>query len=334
MKSETGSVFEKQPEDIVEKLLGQGRVENNLTFKLSDERGAEGEIIEGHAYWLRLKDGDKVAEGKLFTPTENDHNSLIIFEPGMPGDAVGWMEKKHVPALIKKGYTILVLRHLGTKIDTDKAPLYIQCPERQEKGKELQENALGGNSEYDVESLSHEVTTALNILGRDFSEIKMVGHSAGALFNLNALMELSPEIREKITNYVSLSGFVGGIDARAPAFSSVQDYYRYCGNYLNLGDPAKNEQQLRIIFERVYANRNTVPKNTMVTVVHSPNDEYLTIEGSEKLQEFLERGLHISDRTEFESEFHDLKNLQPQTLVRLLGMYYPKSKHSVEFNKK
>lgn len=318
---------------VIASLKERKQLDERLTFALPHEVDANGRAIEGQAAWIKLHGEGGEAEGKLFAPIGNDTHSLIIFEPGMPGDAVGWMEGKHVPALLKEGYTVLVLRHLGTKVDTEKADTYIKCPERQERTHALSTNALGDKPEYDLEALSHEPTVALNTLGPHFRDIKMVGHSAGALFNAAALAEANPEVRQKISSYVSLSGFVGGIDERAPAFSDIRGYFAYCTQHLNMGSPIQNESALRKIFERVYTHKEIIPSHTMATQVHAPNDEYLTFKGAEKFHEFLNRGLLISDATQTQPEFHDLKNLQPETLVRLLALHYPKAKHSAVFSR-
>ena len=101
-----------------------------------------------------------------------------------------------------------------------------------------------------------------------------------------------------------------------------------------MGDPERNESALRRVFGRVYAHKENIPAHTMVTQVHSPDDEYLTFRGAENFHEFLNRGLLVSDKTETEPEFHDLKNLQPKTLIRILGLKHPALKHSVSFTKR
>lgn len=335
MATESHKSPEAPPElSIIDVLKEKHQLDERLTFELLNEVDANSHPIEGKAFWIKLHGEKGEAEGKLFTPVGKNLNSLVVFEPGMPGDAVGWMEKKHVPELLREGYTVLVLRHLGTRTDTEYASTYIRCLERQAKAQAEQTHALGDKPEYDLETLSHEPTVALNTLGPQFRDIKMIGHSAGALFNANALAEADPEVREKVSSYVSLSGFVGGIDERAPAFSDIRGYFAYCAKHLNMGSPERNEVALRKIFECVYASKDTISPHTMVTQVHSPLDEYLTFRGAEKFHEFLNRGLLISDETETTPEFHDLKALQPQTLIRLLALEHPESKHSVVFSKK
>lgn len=326
---------ETPPEpSVIEELRNKKQLDERLTFELPNAVDTSGHPIEGRAFWIKLHGEKGEAEGKLFTPTGKNLDTLVVFEPGMPGDAVGWMESKQVPELLREGYTVVVLRHLGTKTDAEKAGTYIKCSERQARAQAEHTHALGDKPEYDLEALSHEPTTALNALGPNFRDIKIIGHSAGALFNASAVAEADPEVRKKISGYVSLSGFVGGIDERAPAFSDIKGYFAYCAGHLNMGSPERNEAVLREIFERVYANKERIPSHTMVTQVHSPNDEYLTFRGAEKFHEFLSRGLLVSDETETEPEFHDLKALKPQTLIRLLALKYPTSKHSVTFSKK
>ncbi len=75
----------------------------------------------------------------------------------------------------------------------------------------------------------------------------------------------------------------------------------------------------------------------MVTQVNSPDDEYIPPSAAKKFHNFLGRGLKITDETQSQSdgsEFHDLKNLRPETLIRLLKMHYPKAKHSATMRSK
>lgn len=309
-----------------ESIIEGEYIDKDLTFELNNEKDSAGNTIEGKHYWVKLNYRGQNAEGKLFTPQEGN-DKLVVFEAGLPGDSTVWIEEKHVPYLVKNGYTVLTIKHLGTKTATDRSPLYIHCPERIEKGKEAGVFAnIGEQREYTLEEIASEPSTALNAIGANFSEIFLIGHSAGSLFEAYSLPKLEAPIRKKIRNLISLAGYVGGVEERVDKFGDLKGYYEMCRKVINMGDPEQSEKMIRGIFNEVY--KNGVPEHIMVTQVQSPHDEYVTESGAKKFQEFLGRGLRIIDETQFEDEFHDLKNLQPETLVRFLTMYYPKAKRS------
>lgn len=314
--------------DGLEGIVEEESVDSQLTFALPEQRDANGNPIEGKAFWMRFRgEQNETAEGKLFLPEGKSNDSLVLFEGGLPGDSASWLEGKHVPAFLEKGYTALVMRHLGTKTDAEGAEKYVHSPERIARGQETGETAIGGTQEFSLLDIAREPAVALKALGNNFSRIVMVGHSAGALNNAYAIRELPPETQKKVENFVALAGYLGGVDERKENFSDLKGYYEYCRRFINMGGPEKNIEQVKTLHDRVL--QDGLPEETMVTLVNAPQDEYLPLTGAEKFQDTLGRGLRIVDETESEPEFHNLKNLRPETLVRLAEMRYPKSKHTV-----
>lgn len=298
----------------------------DMTFVLANERDANGRPIEGKALWLSLQQEGRHAEGKLYEPPSGGGKNLVVFEPGMPGDSTTWMEERHVPKLLEAGYTVFVLRHLGTRTDVDGADRYLHCPERARKGKATDRTAIGEQRQYFLDEVAGESATAMNTLGDQFDHIAVIGHSAGALYEAYALASVREETRAKVTNFVALAGFLGDFQERKEAFGDVGSYYAWCQRYVALGDSAENVKRTQRMFGAIA--HHGIPEHVMVTLVNAPEDEFLTLAGAEKFQQSLGRGLRIIDRTQEEPDFHDLKNLQPSTLLRLIAMRYPKSRHT------
>lgn len=309
-------------------ILHDESMERNLTFALPDEKDKDGNVIEGACSWVACNG----VEAKFFVPEKNDNATLVLFEPGLPGDSVAWFEHNQVRTLIESGYSVFVMRHLGTRTDTENADALIHCPDRVAKGVALETKVIGEQKEYNLAEIAQEPALAVNAIGKYFDNIVQIGHSAGALHNAYAINHIQPELRDKIRNFISLLGYLGGREERTQNFSDLKGYYEYCREFIRMGDAEENTKLVQQIFDEVH--KNGIPDNIMVTQVNSPQDEYIPISSAKKFQDFLGRGLSIVDQTQFEADFHDLKNLQPETLLRLLKMHYPKSRHSVTVNQR
>ncbi|MDO8626567.1 MAG: hypothetical protein Q7K39_03910 [Candidatus Magasanikbacteria bacterium] len=313
-------------------LIEKAYLDEKLCFGLPAERDTEGHEV-ANVEWLKLEWGGQRVEGKLYRPADKNTDSLIIWTPGLPGDGTTWFEEKHVPALVAEGYTVMALRHRGTRTKTEKAENYVHCPERQAKPAET----LGEDRVVSMDDLAFEPAIALNVLGPKFFTVKLIGHSAGAPFSLHSLRH-APTVVGKITNIVSLAGAVGGEGHFADSFPPFEEYMKYCQTRINIGDPKANMEAFYRIVEEIYQREieipvrargklPEIPEHIMMTLVHGEGDEYLKASGEERLFTHLNRGLNINDKTQFEPEIHDLKNLRPETLLRLLAMHYPKAKH-------
>ncbi|KKT35758.1 MAG: hypothetical protein UW24_C0004G0031 [Parcubacteria group bacterium GW2011_GWA2_44_12] len=310
-----------------------------------DERGGEvDEAVRAELAKILLSGGQlRTAEGIMHQPNQLN-GTLIVFTPGLPGDSNVWFEKNHVPILLEKGYTVLALRHLGTKAQsgvftdeaktTDKSSVYVNCAER-----EAMNEPIGGENEQNLETMALEGAVAINAIGQNFKEIKFVSHSAGAVHTLYdfASGAIDKEHLPKVSSIINLSGYIGGDDEKYRTFTPLE-YYEWCKQFINMGDANTNVALVKRMFQQVYENPSAVPGSAMVVSVNPPDDEYVTLTGAENFQQVLKRGLVIDDRTQskelYGGDVHDLANLQPETLVRLLNMSYPKSKHTVSVHDK
>lgn len=305
-----------------------------LTFPLTRERDETGKPIRGESSWIAIaKDGTVQSEGKLFLPSaENDQSHLVLFTPGMPGETFcHFIEKRLVHPLLKEGYSVLSLRHLGTWMHTRLSRECIACPERERVGKLLQQQTLGEQKPYDFRELVAEITEALRALGPSFERISLIGHSSGALGEALAFQEVPEDVQKKIRHFVSLAGFLGGIEnlrwwLRNRIMLTI--YLWQCQDIIHLKSPSVNIQKLEGMFRDLY--RQTLPAHIMPIFVHSPKDELIHPFAAERYQQHNGRGLQIIDRTE-DPYHHKLENIRAETLLSLLRMYHPNARHTVTF---
>lgn len=309
----------------------------NLTFPLTGETDEAGNTMKGNSHWIALTRDEKIrSEGKLFLPEEQcDQSHLILFTPGMPGEQFcRSVEKRFVNPLLQEGNSVLVLRHLGTWMNTVSSNEFIACPEREKIGKSLKQNTLGEQKPYDVRELVGEVTEALRVLGPSFKRITLIGHSSGALGEALALQEIPEEIRQKIRHFVSLAGLLGGTRhlrwwLRNRIIFTL--YLWQCQTAIHLKSPSLNIQKLKEMFAELY--RNTLPSHIMPISIHAPEDELIHPLAAERYQKHNGRGLSILDQTE-DSCYHKMNNLRAATLLRLLKIYNPNAQHRVTFTRK
>lgn len=187
-------------------------IDESSSFMLLDEKNEKGKNIPAEIAWIKLIDGGRSIEGKIYIPT-NGQNELVIINPGLPGDGVVRFEDVYVEEMVKQGYTVFSSRHNGLKVEKDSPDKYIHCPEKKNWANSNHQNIIGEKFSFDV--LSREVLVAIKGLESDFNRLHFVGHSAGSLNILNSLVHLSneyPGLKKKIGNFVSMAGVVENYD--------------------------------------------------------------------------------------------------------------------------
>lgn len=330
-------------------LIEKEMVDPKMTFELRNEQG----VISGKgdsAFWVTLQNPDgKKVEGKFFASGEGSEK-LLVFEPGMPGDGNTWMEERLVPELIRNGYSVFCVRHCGTKVNAENSGKYVHCPERIAKETGNAAAVIGkidGKTEYSLLDIDEETGTAIEALQKNFKELFLVGHSSGAEAIALSLSKLPKEVTDKVRSFVSLAGYIGHYDPEKDLFDTkgifnsekMKGYYEYCKKFIAMGDAGENVKLKKRVLQSIH--ESPLSENINSVFVNSPKDEYVTVESSEEFRDSAlgGRGLRIIDETQSEAtkaaktEFHDLTNLQPKTLLRLLQIYHPKAKHTVTVRK-
>ena len=318
----------------LEEIIPSASLDQTHTFQLHPSKEIPWAPF-GTGYWVALKEDDTIAaEGALLIPSTHSgkKSRLIVFEPGMPGrSAIRNVEERHAPLLLREGYHLLILRHLGAFLESEDAAAMIHCPERIRIGKNLKEETLGEQRKYNVEEMAHEVVTAVNTVGKAFDEIRLVGHSSGALAHLRSIPQLEEDVRSRITHVVSLAGLTGGIENMRWLIKNfgLKPYLKRCNKLINMVAPETNITHLRHMFNAIYGYK--IPDHIMLIQVNTPKDEYIHPNASKRYQNYQERGLNIRDETQTAKKYHYLQNLRPETLKRFLTIYQPSTKHSVTF---
>ncbi len=320
----------------LEQIVPKEKIDQSMTFRIAEERDENGEVIDADVFWTKLEHEGQVAEGKLWVPKSGKTDKLVIFEPGMPGDSTSWMEEKHVKGLTEEGYTVMILRHLGTKTDVDNANNYIHCPERVERAETNGVKSLGEDRKYNIEEASHEVGTATNVLGGQFEQISLVGHSSGVVNTVHDFPNIDPEVQKKIDRFIGLSGYINDEHFREffereagekSGIGGLKKYYEYCKDVIRIGEAEDNVQAVKRMISEIEARgKNALPDQVMVTQLHSPQDEFFMSEGPKHFRDkVLGRGAVIRDDTqassgaaEYDDPAHGLREMKTAQLLRML----------------
>lgn len=309
--------------EVIKKLAELGYTDSSMTFPVESGMGADGKEIGAESHWLKLQFEGKIAEGRIWCPREKGNGKLLVFEPGMPGDSATWMEEKHVGGLVGAGYSVFVLRHLGTKTDQDGSDRYVHCPERIEKSVANDKPFIGDDRDYTVEQTAHEVSVAASALGGQYEQITLMGHSSGVLNTMYAFDEIDPEIQAKVHQVIGLSGFVYK-DKFTQYFNQtlggLKGYYELCKKYLRLGDAETNEVAANRMLEKfTKKGADALPEHVQLILLNAPNDEFLQLEGSRDfVDKVLGRGTVIRDDAQFTGELHGLEDMKTAQLLRML----------------
>lgn len=131
--------------------------------------------------WRVFESGGQLAEAQVWAPAQST-GKCILFCPGFPGAGATVFEQRHAAALADAGYTLVVLRHKGTRLDGPHAPGMVNNAVRLQRGG----THIGGGPATIDEWLA-EPLTALRVLAGEFTHIDIIGNSFGALSSLWSL---------------------------------------------------------------------------------------------------------------------------------------------------
>lgn len=334
MARESGPITSPELLSIKElENLGE-HIDTARSFELPNERDSKGDRVPGEAAWVRLLDGARSAEGKLYVPdVKKTNGELVIFNPGFPGDAVTRFEERYIPELLKKNYTALSMRHNGLRVGSNAAPgKYVRCPE-------LNDAAIANQQEYIGDPFSfsgsgHEVLTAIKALAAKFEKIHFIGHSMGGINTLSALghlLEEDPSLAKKIGNFVSIAGAVGPYDMALA--KTILEYVRSQGYYHdgdtvkeNLAQWKNSERFIRLVDWSKFQRLQTMFVSATNLLGGKP-DEYIAPDSAGGMAEVMYRNggknvnvvqyanRHVGEQNPAE-EAHDLDRLNPQFFVR------------------
>ena len=88
-------------------------------------------ILSDESFWVGLRTKSGSVEGKLYLPPQ-PNGTILLFEPGFPGDGSARLDRLWARGLVDSGFTIFAARHNGTIINGEYAGNYLNCPEKQD----------------------------------------------------------------------------------------------------------------------------------------------------------------------------------------------------------
>jgi len=293
-----------------------------------DENGRKGS-------WLSIEKQGHTVEGALYAP-EKPNGETIIFVPGMPGDSVVWFEKNDLDTLLEKGYKVFTIRHNGVKTSSDSSGI-VNNSTRNDFSSHI------GNENLEIDDWLHEPELALECFSDE--DATVISHSFGGLAVGASLVNLASEGKgQNISKWINLAGVT-----YSPEQFKEGDWSYFINNYLgsscNFENGDKIVEDIKVAIEKLNDELPAaqLPDKLRIVSVNTKNDEYVPVDGGVNLQEKTGMGLAVHDETMPEGfmdkadnqgkMIHDMPNLLPETLIRLVEMTVSKAPHEVTFKR-
>ncbi len=136
-------------------------------------------------HWTVFQHGDKHVEGQIWEPDQAT-DKVILFCPGYPGMGAVHFEQRHASTLVQEGYAVVVLRHVGIRLDSPSAPAMVNNAARLHHGRAHKQTHLAGGPSS-VRQWLNEPWIALQTLTNVYKHIIVWGSSFGAVSALWSL---------------------------------------------------------------------------------------------------------------------------------------------------
>lgn len=224
-------------------------------IKLSDE-----------SYWAGLRTKSGSVEGKLYLPKQSN-GSILLFEPGFPGDASSRLDHLWARELVDNGYTIFAARHNGTIINGEYSDTYINSPEKQQEAKENGQEVLGERDNPTIADWLKEPLVMMEAFTSQFESVVLAGHSFGGLAMFSSLVDFSkdnPDLARKIRRVVSLAGTVGRHRTDGEYPMKDWDVYMDTENArkkVRIGNVEDNLNSLRSAYIKIHNEADSLPSD-------------------------------------------------------------------------
>ncbi len=316
-------------------------LEYNLIPSKTIDTGSE----HPNSWWIELTDGKSAVEGKLHLAADG-LEKIAVYTPGLPGDSVQRFEKDFVPSLTDAGYSVFVIRHTGTRTDSQEASTMVNSELRRQ-----QQNPVGLSEPSETvssERMINEPRIALNVFGdsENVSEISLISHSFGSLatgVSLGEYLEERPSDSAKIKKWVSVAGMTGrmseeGVIDGDRGFSLDGDVAKLV--YQESLPPEKYRAEefesaiegLKNGYHRLEKSAEHL-KTVSVIAVNNPEDPGVSLATARDLLDMAGKGILLKDETITSEEakgkglssVHNMPNADPINLVRILGLSSPQS---------
>ncbi len=218
------------------------------------------------AEWKHFTSKGRKAQGRLIhAPQES--GDLIIFCPGFPGGGATLFEQRFADRLRVEEYSLLALRHNGTRLDSETADFMLNRRQFPKAVPFHDGQLIGGGTSSLAEWLT-EPQTALESIGAEYTGITVIGHSFGAVTALNSLANLNEaghSILERVRKCIFLAPAVGVLrehddDVMDTLWNANFIASDMVTERVALNSPAEILQDLRCVYETLASRAAQLPQ--------------------------------------------------------------------------
>jgi len=235
--------------------------------------------------WHIIEADGRRVESQIWEP-ETPTGKAILFCPGFPGRGATMFEQRHAAELVGQGYSIIVLRHAGTRLDTPDAPFMLNNSSRLQSGRTKGETHLNGGPSTVADWLL-EPLTALHWLNGRYDRIDILGNSFGAVSVLYSLTRPKAPLT-KIGALVLLAGAQGIDNDPAKGIMRIWSPALLANPLLaervTLDPPASIFATLKAAYNEIPPLVKALPSTIAFKYVAVRNDEILQVSDAETFQ--------------------------------------------------
>lgn len=140
--------------------------------------------------WDILRHDGRSCEAQVWAPDAGSERA-ILFCSGFPGRGATIFEQRHATALVEAGYTLVVIRHAGTRLEGPDAPFMINNAARLRRG----DGYIGG-APSSVADWLWEPYTALGAISPRYKDVRVIGNSFGAVSMLWSMTRAGATLKD------------------------------------------------------------------------------------------------------------------------------------------
>ena len=260
--------------------------------------------------WRKFQiDDGRFVEAQVFSP-EVDAGDCILFCPGFPGAGATLFEQRHAATIVYEGYTLVVLRHAGTRFEGPSGPSMINNAHRLMVARRQGEKMIGGMPAT-MDTWLMEPYVAFQNLAKEFAHIHVIGNSFGALAALWSLTEEHVPIAQ-LRTLLLMAGAQGIVDKTPASIMRI-----WLPQYIEmprvtdkvvLEPAAQVAATLRYAYEQMPARvKAKLDEDVYLSYLVVKNDEILSLYDTERFRESIGgRGNIVIDEIDHAHPNHGL----------------------------
>ena len=295
-----------------------------------------------HGEWLKITTTERKTVEGAYYKSEKSNGEMVIFHPGLPGDAVGTFEENFVKHLLDQGYDIFVARHNGLKNQKENEKLY-----HNKHRIEYDENISGQPMDW-----FNEPQVSISFFAQQNKSITLITHSFSGILAANSFIEMNKnkegqELVQRVKKWILPSASIWNmkgdnmldIDRKL----SIEDIRNYCDYFikiysipLDIGSDQLLEEIKAILNKIDTEIGKSIPENMEIIGVYPENDKLVSPNIGINFVKKLPRGIILRDKhvpINNDEDPHDFRSAQAVDLARIIKMKTSKSKHIFDINK-